>query len=50
MVDPTIIEAHESYVLGVKFTWESNLLLSCGMDNVVKVWRVGDWQHLRTIE
>lgn len=50
MTDPLIFEAHESYVLGLKFTADSQTLISCGMDNVVKLWSVGSWEHIRTFE
>jgi WD40 repeat protein len=50
MSDPLTFEAHESYVLGLKFTADSQTLLSCGMDNVVKLWSVDSWKHVRTLE
>ncbi len=46
----TVFEAHESYVLGLKFTADSQTLVSCGMDNVVKLWSVGSWEHIRTLK
>jgi WD40 repeat protein len=50
MTEPIIFEAHDSYVLGLKFTSDSQTLISCGMDNVVKLWSVGSWEHVRTFE
>ena len=50
MSDPRIIEAHESYVLGLKFTADCQTLVSCGMDNVVKLWSAGSWDLIRTFE
>ncbi|MGB3712994.1 MAG: WD40 repeat domain-containing protein, partial [Candidatus Promineifilaceae bacterium] len=50
MTDPMIYEAHDSYVLGLKFTADSQTLISCGMDNVVKLWSVGTWEHIRTLQ
>jgi WD40 repeat protein len=50
MTDPMTFEAHDSYVLGLKFTADSQTLISCGMDNVVKLWAVGSWEHIRTFK
>lgn len=50
MTVPITFEAHESYVLGLKFTADSHTLVSCGMDNVVKLWSVDSWEHVRTFE
>jgi WD40 repeat protein len=50
MKEPTVVEAHESYVLGLKFTADSQTLVSCGMDNVVKLWSAGSWEHIRTLK
>lgn len=50
MNEPLVFEAHDSYVLGLKFTANSQTLISCGMDNVVKLWSVGSWEHVRTFE
>ncbi len=38
MNEPTIFEAHSSYVLQLLFTRDSQTLVSAGMDNVVKLW------------
>ena len=40
MNEPTIFEAHSSYVLELLFTRNSQTLVSAGMDNVVKLWPV----------
>jgi WD40 repeat protein len=50
MQDPTIYEAHASYVLGLLFTADSSTLVSAGMDNVVKLWTVPDWKLIRAFE
>ncbi|RME81065.1 MAG: WD40 repeat domain-containing protein [Caldilineae bacterium] len=42
-VEERVFPAHESYVLGLRFTADSRALVSAGMDNVVKVWSVSDW-------
>lgn len=39
----TPFNAHEGQVLDLLFTREGRSLISAGMDNVVKVWSVGDW-------
>jgi len=40
MNEPTIFEAHSSYVLELLFTHDSQTLVSAGMDNAVKLWSV----------
>jgi WD40 repeat protein len=50
MQDPTIFEAHSSYVLGLHFVADSSTLISAGMDNIVKLWTVPDWELIRTFE
>ena len=50
MNEPTIFEAHSSYVLELLFTRDSQTLVSAGMDNVVKLWSVPDWELVRTFE
>jgi len=50
MQEPAIFEAHSSYVLGLRFTGDSRALISAGMDNVVKLWSVPDWELIRTFE
>jgi hypothetical protein len=50
MQEPTVFEAHSSYVLGLLFTPDSRTLISAGMDNVVKLWSIPDWTLLRTFE
>lgn len=41
---PGILEAHQSHILGLSFSSDDRLLLSAGMDNLVRSWTVGDWQ------
>ena len=50
MEDPVVIEAHDSHCNDVEFTEDSKTLVSAGMDNVVKLWSVGDWKHKKTFE
>jgi WD40 repeat protein len=45
MYELTIFEAHTSYVLDLLFTPDSRSLTSAGMDNLVKLWSVSDWQE-----
>ncbi len=42
--DPITFEAHENYVLDVLFTSDGETLISSGMDNLIKLWSVPDWQ------
>jgi WD40 repeat protein len=48
--DPVVFEAHSSYVLGLSFSKDSRVLISSGMDNLVKLWAVPDWTLVRTLE
>ena len=48
MKEPTVFEAHASYVLGLLFTRDGQTLISAGMDNVVKLWSVPDWKLIGT--
>jgi WD40 repeat protein len=41
---PEVFQAHDNYVLGLRFTASGHRLVSAGMDNVVKVWSVPDWE------
>ncbi len=50
MNEPLVFEAHDSYVLGLIFTADSQTLISCSMDNVVKLWSVNDWKLVRTLK
>ncbi|KAA3645526.1 MAG: WD40 repeat domain-containing protein [Chloroflexi bacterium] len=50
MDEPVVIEAHDSHCNDVEFTEDSKTLVSAGMDNVVKLWSVGDWKHKKTFE
>jgi WD40 repeat protein len=50
MKEPIVFEAHASYVLGLGFAPDKQALISAGMDNVVKVWSVPDWELVKTLE
>ncbi|MFN2190235.1 MAG: WD40 repeat domain-containing protein [Candidatus Promineifilaceae bacterium] len=50
MGDPIEFEAHDSYVLGLKFTADGETLVSCGMDNVVKLWDTDSWRYIKSLE
>ena len=50
MEKTALFEAHDSYVLGLQFTDDSQVLISAGMDNVVKLWSVPKWKWIRTFE
>ena len=43
-------QAHDNYVFQLAFTQDGKTLISCGMDGLVKLWSVPDWQPLRTFE
>lgn len=43
MKEEYIFEAHSSYVLNLRFTGDSQTLISSGMDNLVKLWSAQDW-------
>ena len=43
MDERAIFEAHDSYILGLLFTGDSQTLGSCGMDKAIKLWSVADW-------
>ena len=47
---PIAFEAHESHINAVTFTPDGGWLLSAGMDNLVRVWSVGDWSPVKTLE
>ena len=46
----TVFAAHSSYVLGLAFSADGQILISCGMDNVVKFWSALDWGLERALE
>ena len=50
MKDPTIFEAHTSYVLALLFTSDSRTLVSAGMDSMVKLWLGPEWPLVKTLE
>lgn len=41
--------AHDSYVLDLRFTRDSQILISGGMDNACKLWSVPGWNLLKSI-
>ena len=43
-------QAHDNYVFQLAFTQDGKTHISCGMDGLVKLWSVPDWQPLRTFE
>jgi len=47
--DPLIIKAHDSHINAIKFSPDGRILLSAGMDNLVKLWSVPDWKHTGTL-
>jgi WD40 repeat protein len=51
VTEPVVtFEAHGNYVFQVLFTGDSRTLISCGMDGLVKLWSVPDWEHVGTFE
>ena len=46
----TTFDAHAGQVLDLTFTPESDVLISAGMDNMVKLWSVDDWELIATLE
>lgn len=42
------IDAHDDHCNDVAFTKDGETLVSAGMDNVVKLWSVGDWENRGT--
>jgi len=50
MQESTVFHAHNSYIIDLLFTHNSHTLVSCGMDNVVKLWSLPNWEHLGSFE
>jgi WD40 repeat protein len=48
MTDPTVFQAHSSYVIDLLFTPDSKTLISAGMDSLVKLWSAPDWSPVST--
>lgn len=42
--------AHENYVLALKFTADGTILISGGMDSVIKLWTTADWSLIRPVK
>jgi WD40 repeat protein len=40
---------HEPYALALRFTSDGKTLITTGMDNLIKLWSVGDWSLRNTI-
>ena len=49
MKEIEIFRAHESYILGIIFTRDDSILITAGMDNLVKLWSVPGWEYIRTL-
>jgi WD40 repeat protein len=50
MKEITVFKAHTSYIIDLLFTHNSHTLVSCGMDNAVKLWSVPNWEHLGSFD
>ncbi len=50
MKEICLFEAHASYVLDLTFNNEGTLLVSAGMDNLIKLWRVPGCELVRSFE
>jgi WD40 repeat protein len=48
VTEPTVFQAHDSYVIDVAFTLEGKTLISAGMDSAVKLWAAPDWRPTAT--
>lgn len=48
--DPFVFQAHTSHITSVTFTPDSSHLISAGMDNMVHLWSIQDWEKVRTLE
>jgi len=45
----SIFEGHSNYVIGLVFSPDNKMLISCGMDKLIKFWTVPDWKLLDII-
>ena len=43
-------QAHSSYVLGLAITPDGSTLISTGMDNLVKYWKLPSFDLVKTLE
>ena len=43
MEEPEIIQAHASHVMQIGFSHDSRILITTGMDNVIKFWSAPSW-------
>ncbi len=50
MREHLVFEAHSSYALGVLFTPDGQTLVSAGMDSLIKLWSVPEWQPIKTLQ
>jgi WD40 repeat protein len=49
MDQPFTFTAHASHINDVCFTRDSQILISAGMDNLVKLWSAPDWNQVGTV-
>jgi len=49
MKEPIVFKAHDNFVNDLFFTSDGQTLGSAGMDNVVNLWTVPNWELIRTI-
>ena len=49
MRDPVIFQAHDHYVIGTYFARQLPILITSGMDKLIKLWSVPDWRLIKTI-
>lgn len=49
-MEPQItFEAHSNYVLGLRFSGDGRILISSGMDALVRLWETGTWQEMMVL-
>jgi WD40 repeat protein len=48
MTEPTLFQAHSSYVIDLAFSADGRTLISAGMDSAVKLWAAPDWRPIAT--
>ena len=44
-----VFQAHEHYVMSVRFMPEKPILVTAGMDNAIKLWGVPNWSLLMVL-
>lgn len=50
MKEKHLFTAHDSYILGLAFTQDSQTMISCSMDRLIHLWSVSRWERLMTFE